>query len=541
MQLRSLALCLIFFFPVVLHAAPALEDCRLISETCLKTGTKTIDGFEVHRDCWKWHRKWNCKNPVTPVNYCATISRTSGCSELISRCVNERLGVCLEYEKTYDCTHRLITTGGAIYLNSTHTITRDALTDSCTDAQKRGCTRIKNTCVEGAETRNINGKDIYKDCWRWDDAWVCAGGDTSDTCGVLAAHPDCQQQSETCTQSDESVCLQNKFTYICESQPSNAGGAVLTDTDHTITKDEITNDCAGLEDCHLESETCVEVGGTRVIDGLSVTKDCWAWEQHYQCGGDTLNSDCDEFADCDYEKRTCVTTNDAGECTHWEKEFTCSTEGAGSPDNNSLVDCGSVNWCVSGNCEREERQANQAFPKAVVAMNAALEIGNDFDGVTVFAGTWRTCKKQIAGVKNCCKGSGWGIELGLASCSEDSKMLAGKRQAGQAHYVRSWCSKKIKIIGTCLEKKQAWCSFNSRLGRIIQEGARDQLGIEWDTGCRGLTPEELERLDYSQINLEEALGDIYDRMTPVEQDNALHLLETGIENLYSNSDEGDDE
>ena len=30
------------------------------------------------------------------------------------------------------------------------------------------CQVIDETCVEPAQTRNINGKDVYKDCWKWD-------------------------------------------------------------------------------------------------------------------------------------------------------------------------------------------------------------------------------------------------------------------------------------------------------------------------------------------------------------------------------------
>lgn len=32
------------------------------------------------------------------------------------------------------------------------------------------------TCIEGPETRNINGLDVHKDCWRWENTYTCASG-----------------------------------------------------------------------------------------------------------------------------------------------------------------------------------------------------------------------------------------------------------------------------------------------------------------------------------------------------------------------------
>ena len=58
------------------------------------------------------------------------------------------------------------------------------------------------------------------------------------------------------------------------------------------------------------------------------------------------------------------------------------------------------------------------------------------------------------------------------------------------------------------EKGQIYCVFPSKLSRVFQEVARRQLNIDWGTAdkpdCRGLTQEEIKKLDFSKLDLSEA-------------------------------------
>ncbi|MEA1053972.1 conjugal transfer protein TraN, partial [Lamprobacter modestohalophilus] len=73
------------------------------------------------------------------------------------------------------------------------------------------------------------------------------------------------------------------------------------------------------------------------------------------------------------------------------------------------------------------------------------------------------------------------------------------------HYVGSYCDSEI--LGICIEKQKAFCCFNTPLARIINEQAYPQLGRGWGEpehpNCRGLSLQELERLDWSRIDLSE--------------------------------------
>ena len=81
---------------------------------------------------------------------------------------------------------------------------------------------------------------------------------------------------------------------------------------------------------------------------------------------------------------------------------------------------------------------------------------------------------------------------------------------GLCHYVGSWCD---KYAGSkCLEKKESWVCFNSKLARIIAEQGREQLGLSWGTPrqplTRGFTLAEFQSLDFSRMDLSAIVSDI---------------------------------
>ena len=51
--------------------------------------------------------------------------------------------------------------------------------------------------------------------------------------------------------------------------------------------------------------------------------------------------------------------------------------------------------------------------------------------------------------------------------------------------------------------------FGSKLGRILQQQGRSQLGIGWGS-CRGLTVAEVESIDFERLDLSEFTQDLMD-------------------------------
>ena len=170
--------------------------------------------------------------------------------------------------------------------------------------------------------------------------------------------------------------------------------------------------------------------------------------------------------------------------------------------------CGSVAWCVGADCETRSSQANTGFVDAATRLNMVLELGGEeFDrgNLLFFRGERRSCRIRWGGLANCCRNSG--LLIGLGDCTEGERLLAQERHAGKTHYLGTRCARRI--FGVCVRRERVWCVFGSKLGRILQEAARSQLGIGWGS-CRGFTVEEMERIDFEAVDLSEFTENLMD-------------------------------
>ena len=183
--------------------------------------------------------------------------------------------------------------------------------------------------------------------------------------------------------------------------------------------------------------------------------------------------------------------------------------GAGLGDAEDGGTCGSVNWCVGADCETVSPNSNTGFVDAATRLNMATELGGDeFDrgSLRFFVGQRRACHIHLFGLVNCCSNSG--ALVGLADCSPEEVELAQERNAGNTHYLGRYCSRRT-LFGVCIRRSRAWCVFGSKLGRILQQQGRAQLGIPW-SNCRGLTVAEIEGLDFERLDLSEFARDLMD-------------------------------
>ena len=171
--------------------------------------------------------------------------------------------------------------------------------------------------------------------------------------------------------------------------------------------------------------------------------------------------------------------------------------------------CGQVTYCVGAGCETVRSQSNTGFVEATTRLNMAVELGGeefDRDRLRFFTGQRRACHIKLFGLANCCKNSG--LLVGLANCSASERELAEERNAGNTHYLGRYCSKRT-FFGICIRRSRAWCLFGSKLGRILQQQGRAQLGVGW-SDCRGLTVAEIEGIDFASLDLSEFTEDLMD-------------------------------
>ncbi len=182
--------------------------------------------------------------------------------------------------------------------------------------------------------------------------------------------------------------------------------------------------------------------------------------------------------------------------------------GAGVEDAGAGGACGSVSWCAGAGCETLPTQANTGFIDSAARLNMVLELGGeefDRENLRFFRGERRSCRIRWGGLADCCKDSGALIDL--ADCTDGERLLAHERYVGNTHYLGTRCAKRI--FGVCIRRERVWCVFGSKLGRILQEATRTQLGLGWGS-CRGFTVEEMEQVDFEAVDLSEFTEDLVD-------------------------------
>ena len=330
------------------------------------------------------------------------------------------------------------------------------------------------------------------------------------------------------------------------SCPAAVPGAPLKDTviirSGTANRNEAQ--CAGLASdisCRQSSETCTDSDPvTRIIDGVAVTQPCWAWSRSYTCAQFVEAQDCadlDAAPGCNLVGEECL----SGEpCRTWERVYDCPVpDQPGSP--NQFICDGDV-YCIDGSCETIEREANDEFKDAVVALNAMDQARREFDpnSLTLFKGTRNTCSSKVFGVLNCCKGKGFplvpGIQLLVSlGCSREEMLLHERDAKGLCAYVGTYCSDSF--LGVCLTKKKAYCCFESKLSRILQEQGRRQLNKPWGKPkteqCRGFTLDEFSRLDLSQMDFSEVYAEFTEAARLPDELTAASDLQQKIEDYYA--------
>ncbi len=163
--------------------------------------------------------------------------------------------------------------------------------------------------------------------------------------------------------------------------------------------------------------------------------------------------------------------------------------------------CGRIVSCVGADCETVETESNTGFARSAATLNMVLDMGGDgFDrgDLRFFAGERKACRIRWGGLADCCKNSG--LLIGISGCTPQEYELAKERHLGNTHYLGTRCAKRV--FGFCIRRERVWCVFGSKLGRILHEQARPQLGIGWGS-CRGFTVAEVETIDFDDVDLTE--------------------------------------
>jgi len=293
--------------------------------------------------------------------------------------------------------------------------------------------------------------------------------------------------------------------------------------DATSDAEEFSYSCPSGEsigDGHFKSSTCVSGPETRKINGFDITRDCWEWTDTYSRLGDPYfekDAKCKllEEQGCGQTSTHCDDENDLY-CKLQVTKYDCPYD----TSEKKVSLCGSQLVCPDGNCTndvgRQTEDATGDFQRAATGLAVANDASKylDENSLTVFNGERLACEIAVADIYDCCKNSGWGKDIGLASCDAEEKKLGQLKESEQVVYVGKYCSEKIDlgVSKICVAWKKVYCSYPSKLARIVIQQGKSQLGQNYGhpkkPNCKGFTIHELENLDFNAMDLSEYFSDV---------------------------------
>ncbi|MDP1904816.1 MAG: conjugal transfer protein TraN [Pseudomonadota bacterium] len=398
-------------------------------------------------------------------------------------------------------------------------------------AQASDCTKTGSVCVEGPESRNISGLSVTRDCWRYQDTYLCVDPDMTSDCQELRDRG-CGQIGTQCIEiADDGACVLSENTYQCQTSPATT---------------RQVEDCSPRLFC--ANGECFDTGFEPDADfGKAVAAMESAREAGTYIDPDTLRLFTGAASKC---------TKKLGGLANCCKK---GSSGGGGMSNQSIAmnmvgdlasQTASYGYSV-GSAYTYDAMFSSDMPwmmnKSIDAWQAGTWTGSagpfnpslSYMGLSVSLtgaapavsstlanvfGTWAATPMQIGMSPVYFTPATFYIAIAmmviqeLISCDPEDQQTAMRAGQNLCVSLGSYCSSKFLKI--CLEKKEGYCCFNSRLARIIQEQGRAQLGKTWGSAkspeCSGFTTAEFESLDFSRIDLTEFIREVQPKAMDVQ-------------------------
>jgi len=260
---------------------------------------------------------------------------------------------------------------------------------------------------------------------------------------------------------------------------------------------------------------CLEGPSKKNVSGVEVLRDCWKRKMVFHCPPSVSQCQTLRANGCEQVKTECIKKEDDMGCTQQEITFKCPKSSCETKKEH--IDA----YCKEGDCFEPQQEALGSFEKAISHLTGVTAAGHDVNTNQIFKGQAMACRKFGIGFSNCCQDKGWGQDLHLTSCKEEEKLLGVAKEAKRVIEVGEYCDSKI--VGECVEKKKSYCVYPSKLARIIQQGAINQMGRSLgepdNPVCLPLTPQDLQTLDWNKIDFSEIYEEIRNKtILPNEED-----------------------
>nr|WP_253269182.1 conjugal transfer protein TraN [Roseobacter sp. HKCCD8198] len=291
--------------------------------------------------------------------------------------------------------------------------------------------------------------------------------------------------------------------------------------------------------CGAPVTTCTSGPSVEVVNDELVPMTCTEEQTEWTCASTEYMSDCGSLETdpgCSLTNSVCYAMDEDGVCGTFEQTYQCGSQDSQAFD----ATCEAVNVTVGGVTQSIPHNTSDDIGHALVGIETlntlATEfehdmsladrllgnVNDDFD-VQYFSATRRRCRVGILRSINCCRDSGWALGV-IAECNEDEVALYGALQAGSAVYMSTYCSERLLFV--CAERSRRYCTYNSRIARIISEQGQRQLYGSFS--CRAMTQEELNEIDWNRIDFSSAFGEAFETVGSIAPSDLSGLIQDNI-------------
>lgn len=521
----------------------ACQDIASGTPSCITVGqytvcqpaavTKPVGSLLSAQNCWKDQITYSCIDPGVLVNTCATqTAANSGCAQTGVTCLKSvtvnGVAKCILNERTYGC-------GAYAQANC-----QLGTGPTCADATPSKI--IGGGLYEIALTGTVPPAGAVlspSSCWVQTSTFTCLNtSNPTNTCGTLQSDPNCMlQPGSTCLSKDAAGnCLTWQQTYVCTTQPA---------------QNVQQQNCQATQFC-APSGQCFTVGGAQHHDMAQAAS---IVELLRQAGNYMDPATMRFFKGGDNTCENKLWGLGFGNC--------CEIKAGGQNNYQAMATSAVVNFAsnyvydmlgVSGTSSSFTGAALGSaydFAKNYIS-NGSMTMSFSYMGFGVTTATTAAASSTTTTLGTIGLSNGttltftfdpYSLAISLAimyiqsqlACTDAERMLQMRRGQNLCVYVGNWCSNSF--LGACLTVTEAYCCYNSKLARIINEQGLPQIGRNFGTAqamdCKGFTVDELKKLDFSRIDMTEFIKDMTSRVNA--PGGAVQKMQTKVQQMQQNN------
>ncbi len=180
-------------------------------------------------------------------------------------------------------------------------------------------------------------------------------------------------------------------------------------------------------------------------------------------------------------------------------------------NNNNIKDI----KCASGECDNSQSDLSADIAEGIGRLGVISETAQEITNIqaqpgnsVIFKGYYQECEKYMLGTRDCCTDSG--SLSGIINCPKELQTLQQAKQENRAIYLGNYKPRRFSTT------RYGYCVFPTKLAAIVQvEGRQNQLRVGFGSAkhpdCRGITVEEVQRINFAALNIEPLVMDLINK------------------------------